>query len=61
MDQKKFFNIGERNYVVLRKILWKNNILINGEDVGGSIARTMRLDIGTGTVTIKSSKGLIEL
>lgn len=61
LDQKKFFNIGERNYLVLRKILWKNNILIKAEDVGGNLSRTLRLCIDTGKVTVKSSKGEIEL
>ncbi len=27
MDDKKLFNIGERNFLILRKILWKNNLL----------------------------------
>jgi len=61
MDQNKVFNIGERNYTVLRKILWKNNILINSEDVGGNLSRTLRLDIDTGLTTVKSSRGVQEL
>ncbi len=62
LDQKKFFNIGERNYLVLRKILWKNNILIKAEDIGGSLSRTLKLGIDTGRVTVKStSRGIIEL
>ena len=48
------FKIGERNYVVLRKILWKNNILIAGEEVGGTIARTMYLHLDCGRTMIKS-------
>lgn len=61
MDQGKVFNIGERNYLVLRKILWKNNILINGEDVGEDLSRTMRLEMESGMVTVKSSRGVLEL
>jgi chemotaxis protein CheD len=61
MDQNKIFNIGERNYLVLRKLLWKNRILIDKEDVGGLASRTMRLEMNTGRVTIKSGKGVIEL
>lgn len=48
------FKIGERNYVVLRKILWKNDILIASEEVGGTIARTMYLYMDSGRTTIKS-------
>jgi chemotaxis protein CheD len=62
LDKNKFFNIGERNYLVLRKILWKNNILIKAEDVGGNLSRTLKLDIDTGQVTVKSTaRGVIEL
>lgn len=54
-DGNDFFGIGKRNYVELRRILWKNNIIIAGEDVGGSIARTMYLDTGTGRTWLQSS------
>lgn len=53
MDEQGIFQIGERNYTVLRKILWKNNILIAGEDVGGSASRTLYLDMGTGRTTMR--------
>ncbi|MFN8548142.1 MAG: chemotaxis protein CheD [Candidatus Eisenbacteria bacterium] len=54
LDEKGFFKIGERNYAVLRKVLWKNEILIAAEDVGGTVARTMTLNLADGTTTIKS-------
>ncbi len=53
LDDKKMFRIGERNYTVLRKILWKNDILISAEDVGGRIARTVCLYMNTGKTTIR--------
>ena len=61
LDDKGTFNIGKRNYVMLRKIFWKNGILIESEDVGGSISRTMRLDVGSGRVTLKTRDGEVEL
>ncbi len=54
LDDQNTFRIGERNHTVLRKLLWKNNILIAAEDVGGSIARTMYLHMGDGRVCIRS-------
>ncbi len=54
LQANDMFKTGERNYTVLRKVLWKNNILIQGEDIGGSIPRTMCLYMATGTTTIKS-------
>ena len=56
LDDNGTFNIGKRNYVVLRKIFWKNGILIDGEHVGGSISRTLRLDIGTGRVSVSNHR-----
>lgn len=53
MDEKKLFKIGERNYTVLRKILWKNNILIAAEDVYGTVSRTMSLFMEDGRTTLK--------
>jgi chemotaxis protein CheD len=62
MDRSEFFNIGKRNYAALRKLFWRNNVIIEGEDIGGNVNRTMSLNIGTGTVTLKiSGKGEIVL
>ena len=44
------FAIGKRNYIVLKKLFWKNSVLIDAEDTGGTVARTMYLQIGTGRV-----------
>lgn len=52
----EMFRIGERNCAVLRKILWKNGIFISAEDVGGTITRTIRLEIGTGKFTVKTGR-----
>ena len=48
------FQIGKRNLIILRKLLWKNSLLVKSYDVGGRNSRTMSLEIGTGKVTIKS-------
>ena len=61
LDEKGTFNIGKRNYLALRKIFWKNGVMIKAEDVGGSVSRTMKLIIGTGAVTIKTREGEVPL
>jgi chemotaxis protein CheD len=61
LDDKRLFKIGERNYTVLRKILWKNSILISAEDVGGTTSRTMYLYMADGRTTIKSGGKETEL
>lgn len=48
------FRIGTRNRTILRKLFWKNGILIAAEDTGGSISRTLTLHLGTGQVTVRS-------
>ena len=62
MDPTGRFNIGKRNYAALRKIFWKNNVLINNEDVGGNCNRTVWLKVDSGEVTLKvSGKGICTL
>jgi chemotaxis protein CheD len=61
LDDNGTFNIGKRNYVILRKLLWRNNVLIQAEDVGGSVSRTLRLEIATGRTTIRNRNGEVEL
>lgn len=55
LDQKGFFNIGKRNYIALKKMFFKNKVLINKEDVGGNVNRTVRIDIATGDIFVKTS------
>ena len=50
----KGFDIGKRNYLAIRKILWKNGMFIDAEDIGGNSPRNMYLNIGCGSVTVRS-------
>ena len=49
------FQIGKRNFIVLRKLLWQNGVLLQGHDVGGRLSRTMTLAVATGEVTIRTN------
>ena len=55
LDEQAVFNIGKRNHAAVRNIRWKAGLLIKSEAVGGTAARTMRLDIGTGQVWLRTS------
>ena len=55
LDQAGFFNIGKRNYLALKKMFFKNNVMINKQDIGGNTNRTVRLEIGTGDIYVKTS------
>ena len=54
LDGQGTFNIGERNYIVLRQILWENHIQVAAEETGGTIARTLYLYMSSGRTMIKS-------
>jgi chemotaxis protein CheD len=49
------FQIGKRNFLMLRKLLWKNGVLIKAENVGGQHARTMSLVLADGEVIIRAN------
>ncbi|MBZ5590872.1 MAG: chemotaxis protein CheD [Acidobacteriia bacterium] len=55
MDDKGVFNIGKRNYLAVRKILWKAGVLVHGEAVGGETSRTVRLEVGTGRFWLRTA------
>ena len=48
------FDIGKRNHLAIRKILWKYGMFIDAEDVGGNSPRTMYMNIDDGAVSIRS-------
>ncbi len=54
-DTAGFFEIGKKNITILRKILWKNNLLIKSQDVGEDFSRTLSLNVGDGTVTLRAN------
>jgi len=60
MDDTNYFRIGQKNITALRKIFWKNNVLIDAEDVGENINRTVRLEIATGKFLVKGLGGMVK-
>lgn len=61
VDDKNIFNIGARNLAVLRKVLWKNSILLKGEDTGGTCPRNLYLHVASGRTTIRTGREEYEL
>lgn len=55
------FRIGERNYTVMRRVLWRNGVLVAAEDVGGDRSRTAWIDVDSGRVLVKSDGRITEL
>lgn len=61
-DKSPIMDIGNRNYVAVKEHLYKLNIPIIAEDIGGSSGRTMIVEAVTGKVTIRTvGKGSREL
>jgi len=54
LDQQGIFNIGSRNFDALKKLLAQNGLKLHAADVGGLSSRTLRLDLTTGLVTVKT-------
>jgi chemotaxis protein CheD len=61
LDAKGTFKIGERNYAMMRKVLWRNNVLIHSEDIGGDCSRTLYLEVATGRTSLRSRGEIREL
>jgi len=53
LGDQRLFDIGRRNQAVLRKVLWKNAILIHAEDMGGTMSRTLSLEMATGRISLR--------
>lgn len=53
-NENNMFKIGERNFTVMRKILWKNGLLMHVSDIGGTNSRTIRLHNDSGCFVIKT-------
>jgi len=61
IDCNDTFNIGKRNIIMARKLFWKNNVMISGEHIGGTISRTLYLDIESGKFWLTSKGERIDL
>ncbi len=61
LDPNGIFDIGRRNVLEIKKLLWQNMLAPVAEDVGGSISRTVSLSIGEGIVLVSSQNKKYEL
>ncbi|MBU0517732.1 chemotaxis protein CheD [bacterium] len=62
MDPNNTFNIGKRNILAVKKLLWKYRLGAVSEDLGDSISRTVSVEVDTGRVQISSpGRGTWEL
>ena len=52
MDHNDTFNIGKRNVLAIKKILWTHGMGAVAEDVGGNHSRTVTVAVDSGKVTV---------
>lgn len=60
LDDANFFRIGQKNITAVRKIFWKNNVLITAEDTGKNFNRTVELHMTDGRVIVRNAGGLLK-
>jgi chemotaxis protein CheD len=60
-ESSDFFEIGKRNFTILRKLLWKNDVQLHAQEVGGGDTRTMSMSMATGEVTLKINGTLTKI
>jgi chemotaxis protein CheD len=52
-------NIGKRNLLAARNILWRHGLLIESEATGGTIPRSVALHVGDGKIDVTSGRDMI--
>lgn len=57
MDDAGVFNIGKRNCLTVKKVLWKAGFMISAEALGGNESRTVRLDVNSGRFLMRTAGG----
>jgi len=54
MDPNDTFNIGKRNALAVKKVLWLHGLGAGAEDLGGTYSRTVSVSVASGQVIISS-------
>lgn len=54
MDSNGIFDIGKRNCVAVRKVLWRCGLVLHAAETGGSEARTVHMEVGSGRIWLQS-------
>lgn len=54
LDNCGMFDIGRRNALAVKRILWRSTLELVAEDVGGSISRTISFAVDSGELVVSS-------
>ena len=58
-DGNGVFNVGRRNVLAARAVLWRNGIMTSGELVGGTVARTIAMNVSDGRIIVKTDGAVV--
>ena len=53
-DPNSHFNVGKRNALAVKRLLWQKGMVVLSEDIGGTISLTVTVSCATGRVTIST-------
>jgi chemotaxis protein CheD len=53
------FNIGRRNLLAAKNMLWRNGVLIEKEEVGGRTVRTVHMAVADGRVQVSTGRDVV--
>ena len=51
-DTNNTFQVGKRNAIAIKKVLWELKIAPKAEDIGKNFSRTVAMDVSTGKISI---------
>jgi chemotaxis protein CheD len=54
-------DVGKRNLLTARNILWRNGVLVNGEATGGTIPRSVCMGVADGRVEVMSGRRIVSV
>ena len=54
LEGADYFDIGRRNLLSAKRLLWQHGLMIHAEDCGGSLSRSLKLCLADGAVTVKT-------
>jgi chemotaxis protein CheD len=53
-------DVGRRNGLIAKKLLWQNGVLVKGESLGGTDSRTVSLSAAEGRVRVTRGREVVE-
>ena len=53
-------DVGRRNLLAAKKMLWQNGVMVHGEAVGGHEVRTVRFSVGDGRVLVSCGRDVTQ-